>query len=91
MPMQDDNDFYIQTINSDIETDSVVDGIPYHNTDDDSNNGTLNAQPTGTLDDEKEESIMLTSMSGLQNKWIFIRMDQKSQLEKKIILLILTA
>jgi len=56
MPLQDTDNSYIQTINSD----SCVDNIPYKNEDDD-------------RDNEK-------------NKWIFMRMYQKSQLVQKMIL-----
>jgi len=52
--MQEDNGFYIQTINSDNGRDSDVDKISYYNTDDDSANGTFHEEPTRTSDDEEE-------------------------------------
>jgi len=53
MPMQDHGDFDIQNINSDNETDSVVDSITYQNIDDDSDYRTLHEDPPGTSDDEE--------------------------------------
>ncbi len=38
MPMQEDDDLYIENINSDNERDINVGSIAYHNTDDDSAN-----------------------------------------------------
>jgi len=55
MPMQEDDDLYIETINSDKETDNYMGSIPYHNTDDDSANWTLHDEPSRTSNDEKEE------------------------------------
>ena len=41
MPMQEHDDLYIENTNSDNERDSHVGSIAYHNSDDDSANGTL--------------------------------------------------
>jgi len=46
---------YIQTINSDNESEICVDTIPYQNKDDDSDNETIYKEPKGNSDDEKEE------------------------------------
>jgi len=57
MPMQEDDDFCIQTINSDNESGIVVDSIHYQNRDDDSDNETLHEEPKGTPDDEEEKEL----------------------------------
>jgi len=53
--MQDDGDLYFETINADNETDNHVGSIPYHDTDNDSDNGTLHDELTITSNDEEEE------------------------------------
>ena len=53
--MQEDDDLYIENINSDNERYCNVGSIAYHNTDDDSANGTLHDEPTSTSNDEEEE------------------------------------
>jgi len=55
MPIEEDDDFYIQTINSDNERDSDGNSIPYNTTDDDSTNGSFHEEPTRISDDEKVE------------------------------------
>ncbi len=77
MPMQEDDDLYIENINSDNERDSNVGSIAYHYM--------RSHQELQMM--RKRKSNMILKMNGLKNKWIFMRIDQKSPLVKKITLL----
>jgi len=54
MPMQEDDDAYIQNFNSDNDTDSNVGIIANHNTDDENTNKTLNDDSSTIGNDEEE-------------------------------------
>ena len=54
MPMQEDDDAYIQNFNLDNETDSNVGIIADHNTDDKITNKTLNDDSSTIFNDEEE-------------------------------------
>ena len=54
MPMQEDDDAYIQNFNSDNDTDSNVGIIANHNSDDESTNKTLNDDSSAISNDEEE-------------------------------------
>jgi len=83
MPVPDDDDFYIKTINSDSEFNNSVDIIPYQKKDDDSDNETLHEKPKGDSDDE-EEQFDFDEWFGEQMD--IIGMDQRNLLVEKIIL-----
>ena len=83
MPMQEDDDVYIQNLNSDNETDSIVGIIADHNSDDESTNKTLNDDSSTILMMRKRESIMIL-MNDLKNKWISMTINQKSPLVKNL-------
>ena len=55
MPMQEDDDSYIENINSDNERDSNVDNMADQNSDDDSASRTLNDDSSTISNDEEEE------------------------------------
>jgi len=55
MPMQEDDDLYLQTINSDNERHSNVGSIADHNSNDDSSNVTLNDDWFSNDEKEKEQ------------------------------------